>query len=307
MERIRRSLNNKISFFESEQAENISTDVRMLVDLPRGKLWQHTVNIWRHAVEITREAHDGAIPFRLLAMPLGEFSGNPDWSEKPDDYRWVDLTAQDAPVAPSANQSLTLAAQNLPCFSNLERRMVLAALLQYLQEGGPSGQQLQPDVEFLYLMRLIYLASHDPFAPAIARSGVPHESLFLLDQYLKMNPDLRQIIERTIQMDARRIHWNQSTALHRMQVVVDAFLEYHSWQGNGPLLAYSYTPDYQAHGSRHLSVAVEISDPEILMAGDSAVVPGKQEIEILEKSLAWVLTALFAHCQHLGIKKAPFW
>jgi hypothetical protein len=92
-----------------------------------------------------------------------------------------------------------------------------------------------------------------------------------------------------------------------MQVVVDAFLEFHGWQSNGPLIAYSYTPDYQTNGPRRLSVAVEIADPEILMSGEVALVPGKQEVEVLEKSLAWVLTAIFANTHHLGLKKPPFW
>ena len=307
LERIRRSLNNKVAFFESAQAADVSTDVRMLVDLPRGKLWQHTLSIWRHAVEITCEAHAGVIPFRLLAMPLGEFLGNPDWSSEQDSSRWIDLTAKESALPPLTAQPLSVMAQQVPAFSNLERRMVLAALLQHLQENGPPAQQNQPDVDFLYSMRLIYLASQDPFSPALVRSGVPRESLYLLDQYLKMNPALSQQVEQTIQKDARRIHWNQSTALHRMQVVVDAFLEYHGWQSSGPLLAYSYTPDYQAHSPRHLSIAVEITDPEILLAGENTTVPGKQEVQMLEKALAWVLTALFACSHHLGLKKAPFW
>ena len=92
-----------------------------------------------------------------------------------------------------------------------------------------------------------------------------------------------------------------------MQVVIDAFLEYHGWQSDGPLRAYSYSPDYQARGPRRLSVNVEITDPEILMPAETEVVPGKQEIEILEKSLAWVPTALFAQTHHLGLKKPLFW
>ena len=307
LERIRRSLNNKVAFFESAQAVDVSTIIRMLVDLPRGKLWQHTSSIWRHAVEITREVQAGTLPFRLLVMPLGEFLSNPDWSSEADCARWLDLTLEEAPPLHATVQPLSAMAQQVPAFSNLERRMVLAALLQNLRENGQTIQQNQPDVDFLYSMRLIYLASQDPFSPALVRSGIPRESLYLLDQYFKMNPDLSQLVEQTIQKDARRIHWNQSTALHRMQVVVDAFLEFHGWQSSGPLLAYSFTPDYQAHSPRHLSVAVEITEPEILLAGDTPAVPGKQEVQVLEKALAWVLTALFAYSHHLGLKKAPFW
>jgi len=305
LNRMLRSLANKSDFFNNQVSETYSLTVRMLIDLPRGKLWQRTLTTWQHAVEISREAHGGELPFRLLAMPLNEFLPRPDWSDEPGTGRWVDLTeahtALDLPPDPSRR------AQVAPPFTNLERRMILAALLQALQANGPAAKHPLPDAEFLYLMRLIYIASHDPFAPALNRSGTPHESLYLLDQYLQMNHSLRQLIEQTTQADAWRIHWNQSTALHRMQVVVDAFLEFHGWQSDGPLIAFAYTPDYQAHGPRHLSVMVEIADPEILMSGETAFVPGKQEIQILEKSLGWVLTALFAYTHHLGLKKPPFW
>ena len=304
LERILRSLGHKVAFYESRQAQGVSPIVRMIIDLPRGKDWQRTLNTWRQALEISREKH-GPLPFRLLALPLNEFLANPAWEIEPTSGRWVDL-GESFVSAPSA-RPLAQLAQDVPQFTDLERRMLLAALYQDLQQHGFYPDQPQANSEFLYAMRSIYLASHDPFAPPLARSGVPRASLYLLHHYLKMNPGLLELVEQTIQMDARRIHWNQSTALHRMQVVVDAFLEYHGWQSDGPLLAYSYTPDYQAHGPRHLSVNVEIANPEILLNDETAAVPGRQETQILEKSLAWVLTALFAESHHLGLKKPPFW
>jgi hypothetical protein len=307
LERILRSLEHKVAFYASQQAQEFSPVVRMLIDLPRGKEWQRTLNTWRQAVEITREKH-GRLPFRLLALPLSEFLANPEWEMEPTPGRWVDLAATGALATASGDaKSLAQVAQELPQFTNPERRMILAALYQELQQTGLYVNQPQPDSEFLYAIRTIYLASHDPFATALARSGVPRESLYLLYHYLRMNPGLLQLVEQTIQMDARRIHWNQSTALHRMQVVIDAFLEYHGWQSDGPLLAYSYTPDYQTRGPRRLSVNVEITDSEILMPAETEVVPGKQEIQILEESLGWVLSALFAQTHHLGLKKPPFW
>ena len=165
---------------------------------------------------------------------------------EPTPGRWVDLTATGALAAASGEAKLLAqVAQELPQFTNPERRMILAALYQELQQTGLYTNRPQPDSEFLYVMRTIYLASHDPFATALARGGVPRESLYLLYHYLRMNPGLLQLVEQTIQMDARRIHWNQSTALHRMQVVIDAFLEYHGWQSDGPLRAYSYLTEYE--------------------------------------------------------------
>jgi hypothetical protein len=304
--RILRSLAHKLAFFESDVSVSFSPVIRMLVDLPRGKTWQQTIKTWRQAMEITTETYGDELPFRLLAMPLGEFLHNPDWEVEPDENRWADLTAPDSAIIALAEQSEAVLT-TMPAFTNQERQLILMALYQDLKENARLQSQAFPDPEFLYTMRLIYLASHDPFAPLLQRSGVPYESLYLLDQYLKMNPELRQRIIQTTQMDARRIHWNQTVALHRMQVVVDAFLEYHGWQSGGALLAYPYTPDYHTRGPRHLSVAVEITNPEILTPEAVAIVPDKKEIQILESSLAWVLTALFAHTPHLGLPKPPFW
>jgi len=307
MNRMLRSLAHKAAFFESKACEGFSPAVRMLVDLPRGALWQHTLTMWRQAMEISRETYGSDLPFRLLAMPLSDFLAAPDWSTEPAPGRWVDLSEVISEPASAGSQPLALAAESLPDFSNQERRMILAALHQTLLENGVHQAGPQPDLEFLYLMRLIYLASHDPFAPALRRSGTPYESLYLLNQYLLMNPPLRQLVERMTQMDARRIHWNQSTALHRMQVVVDAFLEYHGWQSNGPLVAYSYTPDYQANGPRRLSVKVELTNPEIMTDPETGITPGPAEIATVQTALDWVLTNLFAATHHLGLKKPPFW
>jgi len=307
LNRMLRSLGHKVAFFESTASRAFSPIVRMLIDLPRGKLWQQTLRTWRNAVEISREKHGSELPFRLLVIPLGDFLVNPDWSSTPEVGRWVDLTEPQNDMVVQGVRSLVDVAETLPELSNQERRMILAALYQDLKESGVQVRKPQPDAEFLYLVRLIYLASHDPFAPALQRSGTPHESIYLLNQYLLMNPALRELVERTMQTNARRIHWNQSTAMHRMQVVVDAFLEYHGWQSSGPLVAYAYTPDYQSRRPRRFSVAVEIANPEILMPEETAVVPGIQEIEMLENALAWVLSALFAYTHHLGFKRPPFW
>ena len=173
LERILRSLGHKVAFIESPQSQGVSSIVRMIIDLPRGTLWQRTLNTWRQAVEIAREKH-GPLPFRLLALPLGEFLANPEWSSEPMPGRWVDLTtAGPLETTTAGTKSLTQVAQEMPQFTNPERRMILAALYQDLQENGLYANQPQAESEFLYVMRTIYLASHDPFAPALVRCNVP--------------------------------------------------------------------------------------------------------------------------------------
>lgn len=306
LQRMLRSLTNKVTFFSSEESQGISPAVRMLIDLPRGKLWQQTLNTWARALAVSHETH-GELPFRVVVMPLSDFLARPDWSTETETGRWIDLAVHGSAMG-TASTTLPEASNNqVPEYSNRERRVILSALYEMLNENIANTGQHQADIDFLYSMRLIYAASHDPFLEPLQRSGVPYDSLFLLNQYLLMNPALREKIEETIQMDARRIHWNQSTALHRMQVVADAFLEYHGWQSDGPLRAYSFTPDYQSHGPRHFSIAVEIIEPAILISEETGLEPRKEEVRYLADALAWVLTALFASAHHLGIKKAPFW
>jgi hypothetical protein len=124
---------------------------------------------------------------------------------------------------------------------------------------------------------------------------------------LYLCPGLHARIEQATQADGRRIHWNQTTALHRMQVVINSFLEYHGWQADGPLTAFSFTHDYDAHKPRHFQVCVEIKEPEMIQESETDFIPSRREIQLFEEALSWVLTNLFASTHYLGLKKPPFW
>ncbi len=43
-----------------------------------------------------------------------------------------------------------------------------------------------------------------------------------------------------------------------------------------------------------------------LVKGDG-VVPGREEVARAEEALAWVLWALFAYAEEIGLKAPPFW
>lgn len=308
IERILKSIEHKIAFYDSEAARNFSPVVRMLVDLPEGKLYNKTLDTWRQAMEIRREVNGGSLNFCLVAMSLENFLANPDWNQEPDE-RWVDLTKGTQEANPLDN-SLAELAQSVPQMSTFEQRLIIAAMQKNVAnycDACRKNNSTDP-IEFLYLMRDICSYSYGRWRSlSINQSGPTWLALFLLDQYLKMNPELYKILQETIVMDSRRIHWNQTMALHRMQVVIDAFLEYHGWRADGALQVYPFTPDYQTRGPRRLSVAVEITNPAILRDNESQIEPTESEIREIEKSLAWVLTAFFSHYAHLGLKKAPFW
>jgi len=47
--------------------------------------------------------------------------------------------------------------------------------------------------------------------------------------------------------------------------------------------------------------------PEVLMGEEDGVVPGREEVARAEEALAWVLWALFAYAEEIGLKAPPFW
>jgi len=301
------SLNHKQAFFCSEASAGFSPVVRILIDLPDGETYRKTLYAWAKALEVCSESAGEVLSFKLAAMRLGDFIAEPDWSLEPDMTRWVDVARMEPEARKLTRSSLAELAHGVPEFETYQKRLILAAQLQHIYEICDFRGWRFPDREFLLLIRDIYSASHNENRTPFQRCWIPNESLFLLDQYLRIQPELRAVVDSTIHSDSRRIHWNQSTALHRMQVVVDAFLEYHGLQADGPLSAYPFTPDYAARGPRRFSVAVEINDPYILWNPEIGRCPDRKDIQFFEKSLAWVLSSLFSASHYLGYKKPPFW
>ena len=52
---------------------------------------------------------------------------------------------------------------------------------------------------------------------------------------------------------------------------------------------------------------MRIRAPELLMEEEDGIVPGKGELQAAEQALAWVLWALFAYAEDLGLKRPGFW
>jgi len=322
LRRIIEGLRHKVAFFRSSEGKRVSPTVRVLFFLPRGREWERTLTVWERAVATVARQEKGDLPFRLLAMPLGEFLERPDWAEPPADARWENLLdparlegfapGERAPV--SAGRALARGKKGrlprgLARRSSREDRLILAALWQVFREEAACGERSAypyPDPAFFDVMGLIYAASHDPQAPPLRRAAVPYASLYLLREYLRMHPLLRQALSKGLVRGGGAMRWNATNILHRMQVVIAIFLKYHGWRAEGPLLAYPTAADWGEAGTRTFGVTVRIREPELLVEGDG-VVPGRDEVERAEEALAWVLWALFAYAPDLGLKTPPFW
>ncbi len=306
--RITESIQNKLAFFSSKGIGKTSPDVRMLVNVVRGPDWDRTIKIWRQCYEVIAQEH--TMPFRILAMPAMEFMTNPDWAANPDMNRWHDITAKPSQALipmPKKNSAPAWLLKQTP----EEDRLVLNALCQQFLENGetPIEAAAFPNPVFFETMRLIYTASHDEDIKGglLWHAASPWASIYLLNQYFMMHPDLKNILHQTIVRGASSVHWGTTTILHKMQLVIDCFMRYHGWR-NGRVLRYiAGMYDYDSIVSAGFGISVRIWEPELLMLPGQLVVPSKADVKQAEEALSWVLLALFAHAERLGLPVCSFW
>ncbi len=305
LRRLVRSLRNKVAFFKAPESASVSPTVRMLVALPEGTAYHRTLEVWMQALDIVQETQ-GEAPFRLWAAPLPRFLDAPDWAEPPALDYWTPLAAGERPrsVQPLEEPPPP------PLFAAHQDRLVLAAMLAALQQGTlPSSPRATAPNPWLFENAcIIYAASHDPetLSP-LQQAAYPWGSLYLLRHYLHMHPGLRDLLNRQLHAGLPHMRWNTTVILHRMQTVIDAFLAYHGFRSDGPLLAYADTSPWDRPGVRTFRAYVRLRDPRLLATGTPAIMPTRDLVAFTERALAWVLTALFRYAPDLGLKAPPFW
>ena len=230
--------------------------------------------------------------FRLAAMPLADFLEHPDWTEPPVSERWIWLEPEAEEQRRKGSEEKADLPARLP--RGLKRRsarddrLILLAFWQHFREhaptlGGPGDEDAAP----------------------ITRAAYPHASVYLLGQYLRMHPTLRQALNKDITRGGYTMRWNVTTILHRMQVVIRTFLRYHGWEFGPALMAYPTITSWEVAGPRDVAVDVRLR-PELLMSTEREVVT-REDVQRAEQALAWVLWALFAHAERVGLKRAVFW
>ena len=102
------------------------------------------------------------------------------------------------------------------------------------------------------------------------------------------------------------MRWNVTTILHRMQGVIREFLRYHGYEVGRWLMAVPESSWERGEGPQDFGVRVRMH-PEVLMGEGDGVVPGQEAVARAEEALAWVLWALFAYAEEIGLKPPPFW
>ena len=303
LRRIVESLQNKQDFFASKP--NALPEVRMILQLPRGGKWDRTLKTWVKALGVVQEKAKGQLNFRLFAIPRIEFLDAPDWGgERKLSWREV-RPPQKAAESQDAHE---LVPQIFLNRTSQEDRLVLKALWQdFIENVKPAqDQRPRPDPEFFQIIRLIYSASHDTNLPLIDQAAMPYASLYLMKKYLTMRK-LDGVVKGALHRGARDTRWNITTINHRMQAVINSFLNAHGWRSDGLLSVYAKVSDWENTNSRVFDVKVTIKSAEILMFRDDLVVPSKTEIMEIELSLSWALWSLFEYSGDLGLGRIDFW
>lgn len=255
-------------------------------------------------------------------MPLRDFLDAPDWSEPPDTSRWESLFDPAQPPtfgssfhppekkAKGPPPSATRLPRLLRRYAPADDRRILLAYWQHLLEQGPDlvydNEHPQPDPAFFELMAVVHAASHSRDLPLYQQAAYPFASIYLLRKYLAIHRPLREALSKAITRGSGSMKWSTTTILHRMQVVIDLFLRYHGWVTGGPLRVYPAVASWEVEGRQDFAVQVRIT-PAVLPEGEDGIVADRNELNHVEEALAWVLWALFAYAEDLGLKRAPFW
>jgi len=298
LRRVVESVRNKQEYFK--ESPPVLPEVRIVVNLPRGRLLEQTYRTWQKAIGIIPD-----LAFRMFFLPLREFLEHPDWGvERTAAWREVTLVESSELVS----KPEVSAPGELLLLTSRQDSLVLAALWQDFLENIEQNKQLfpKPDPEFLYLIRLIYTASHDDSLPPLARAGLPGASIYLLNHYLTLRA-LRTRLQKAVHSGRGNVRWNPTTIMHRMQVVANIFLAEHGWGTDGTLFVCSAVNDWNTRAGRVFTVDVSIRDPQILMREEDTIVPSAQEVSKTEQALAWVLWALFNYSGELGLGRVEFW
>ena len=309
LRRMAEGLRRRLDFFQSDAGRMYSPLIRMLINLPPGSREMETaLDRWRHLFSMLSTQNGSALPFQILVMPLQSFLDAPDWTVQPDNNRWHDLS-----TPAKGSHALAIHSSQPPSAlmgnTSHEDALVLEALWQWFEENEPQQRSdfPMPDPHFLEVISLIYLASHQLNSPPLQQAAFPYASVFLLRKYLTMHPDLRQLLEKTIERGEHSIRWNPTTILSRMQSEMDVFLNYHGWSNRDQLIVSPTVSSWEDEGTKNFGVKVQISSGEVLMSESDGVVPGKSEIQAVEKMLGWVLWALIAYADQIGLPERGYW
>jgi hypothetical protein len=304
-------------FFSAPESKGICKEIRVLFNLAPSD----TMSIKRWSMILAELCgQEEPIPYRLLWQPVLEFLQNPQWDglegfveiepDKPTP------TSQETASEPTTSLSLTSEKDNritvgdpllppmLQSFKSPDLtslNLILRALAA--QNEVQHGSLVYPDQsrgDFFELVRTIYQVSHFHDGPVQRYAALPILSLVLLYRYLNLHQN-KVLLEMVLKArdDVRRGQ-NRGINLFRdafTRLCWD-FMRYHGIGRGGPVEIYVRVPTLDSDVSE-INVEVRITNQDLIVGSDGLMVSG--DLEMTEKSLAWVLGALWVYGEELGL------
>lgn len=289
------SLANRNDFYKADRPEKYFSFVLMIINVKDGKPFHDTIKVWTEAIRQYTKTN-GPLHYRIAAIPLQKFIQKPEWHGVINkDWKILDSPDEQDEQSPEENTIKEMSAAIRPARSGKEDVVLLQALGHTLYRSLDNQLRCLSD-DILFVVRAIHEGSYpkDNLYYDDA-AGIPIISVYLLAEYLKIHPELMKILRRRMHFNRSRIVWTQQNILHRMGIVIRAFMGYHGWAVNKFKLD-AYAIFDRERGEYVVVVTIE-SLPEGL----------EYDGYHIKRSLQWVLQALFEYGEDIGIGRPEFW
>jgi len=282
--RITESINHKILFFHSPESANFIPEVRIIFNLPRGTMFEKSATLWRKVMTLRHS--DGQIPkFRLLAITLSDFLAYPDWNLESD--VWRDLTYSEPKIEEEAKKYwLPQPPERNPAD---DADLIMGLWAEYINQHRNDPL---PRLDFMIPIEKIYLVSQSQRQNP-TRLAPPTAAVYLMSRYLELHPQLVERVRSELHRGHGKIRWTHPMVLHRMQLVINAVLEYYGI-GNGDGIRVeprSTTAWNEVPSQFYVKVELDVESP----------------VRYGEAALAWFMWALFEFAEPLNLGALEYW
>jgi len=291
--RIMESLSNRQAFFKSKESENFLPEVRMIVNTKPGGSMRRTLNIWENAVREQFKKDGVEMGFRLMTIPLLTFLDAPEWDVKISE-RWQEIRfGLGRKTEPDEDERLDSFTHT---HRTLKDEIVLLEALNEDFDNRFAGVMFEKgDRELFTLALTVFTATYDP-DKYYRNSEIPYRSLYLFNEYLNLHPDLRTKLKVALHANRGRVVLTQNNILHRIDIVIRAFLRFYGWQVSEHVKVRA-TMNPQRFGTVY---GISVRLPTYLFYTD-------EEQREKEVALEWLLWAIFEYGDELKLGKPDFW
>ncbi len=299
--RITNKLIGYTRFFNSTSSKHISSKVRVLFGLSSTD--QETIKNWQYVFTSVSQKY-GKLPFELYWQDLNNFIDNPSWDSlmgfkllEPSNQNMVQMESDCIETtADTVNKFPPFVQRNT--VDLFELNLVMSILKPSISKERNFWSVNRKSL--FELMESIYDGSHYKGGPVETESAFPVSSLNILHSFLHLHQNANLL--KQLQFGYKDVKQGQFRGIIFFRNALthfywDVFLKYFSFGRNGPLEVWVCVPSMDDERS-DIYTKVRIKNQSLLSG------KGLQEhlsLEHLERSLEWVLDALFLYADELGL------